>query len=96
MEYKRDTDCEAEKMTIKEAIKDIKEIKPYVGGKSLNMAIEALEKQIPKKVIRYSYTTDVCCPYCGEVVLYSYCRNCGQRLDWSEKSRIKDGTDNDI
>ena len=33
-------------MTIDEAIKDIKDnIKPAVGGKSLDMAIEALEKQ---------------------------------------------------
>ena len=33
-------------MTIDEAIKDIKDnIKPVVGGKSLDMAIEALEKQ---------------------------------------------------
>ena len=34
-------------MTVQEAIKDIKEnIKPVVGGKSLDLAIEALEKQI--------------------------------------------------
>ena len=33
-------------MTIYEAIKDIKDnIKPVVGGKSLDMAIEALERQ---------------------------------------------------
>lgn len=33
-------------MTIDEAIKDIKDnIKPVVGGKSLDMAIEALERQ---------------------------------------------------
>ena len=33
-------------MTIDEAIKDIKDnIRPVVGGKSLDMAIEALEKQ---------------------------------------------------
>ena len=37
-------------MTIEEAIKDIKEnIQPSIGGESLDMAIEALEKQIPKK-----------------------------------------------
>lgn len=33
-------------MTIDEAIKDIRDnIKPVVGGKSLDMAIDALEKQ---------------------------------------------------
>ena len=34
------------RMTIDEAIKDIKDnIKPIVGGKSLDMAIEALKRQ---------------------------------------------------
>ena len=38
-------------MTIEEAIIDIREnIQPIIGGKSLDIAISALEKQIPKKV----------------------------------------------
>ena len=54
-------------MTIDEAIKDIKDnIKPIVGGKSLDMAIEALErqrwtpcsKQLPKKSGYYLATID--------------------------------------
>lgn len=32
-------------MTLDEAIKDLKSIQPSVGGKSLKMAIQALEKQ---------------------------------------------------
>lgn len=38
-------------MTYEEAIIDIREnIQPIVGGKSLDIAISAIEKQIPKKV----------------------------------------------
>ena len=77
-------------MTIEEAIKDIKEnIQPSVGGKSLDMAIAALEKQIPKKTIE-NPTDDTClyyenyCPSCENllVVRYKHCPKCGQRIDW--------------
>lgn len=51
----------------------------------LNMAIEALEKQIPKKVkspIRRKRYSD--CPICGIEVsrLWIYCPECGQKLNW--------------
>ena len=37
-------------MTIEEAIIDIREnIQPIIGGKSLDIAISALEKQFPQK-----------------------------------------------
>ena len=88
-------------MTESEAIKDIKEnILPYVGGKSLVVAIKALEKQIPKKPIMKSYFDDMeeeylCCPTCGEILtdripidnkdFYFHCLNCGQKLDWSNE-----------
>lgn len=85
-------------MTVQEAIKDIKEnIKPVVGGKSLDLAIEALEKQIPKKVVenRWIYTRCDCghefsihhgdgyysIPYKQKT---NYCPDCGQKLDWGE------------
>lgn len=65
------------------------------------MAIQALEKQIPKKprktdsykgVLKrvYAYV----CPTCGNVCLEKYmnerqntmfCWNCGQKLDWSDE-----------
>lgn len=62
------------------------------------IAIEALEKQLPKKPTYDGdgYAPDGTfiwdewlCPNCGsryEVDYddYSYCPNCGQRLDWSE------------
>lgn len=82
-------------MTIEEAIKDIKEnIQPSVGGKSLDMAIAALEKQIPKKPVQYEH--DYICLCCGYVLAESvddncdleeemagWCPYCGQAIDWS-------------
>lgn len=49
-----------------------------------DLAIEALEKQIPKKPVKYE------CPVCkdsvgykfGESYMMPYCENCGQKLDW--------------
>ena len=77
-------------MTNEEAIIDIREnIQPIVGGKSLDIAISALEKQIPKKVnISLKGTTDwntKChCPNCHSMVSHGkYCSNCGQALDFN-------------
>lgn len=69
--------------------------------KSIEVAINALEKQIPKKprktdsyrgVLKrvYAYV----CPTCGNACLEKYmnerqntmfCWNCGQKLDWSDE-----------
>ena len=77
-------------MTNEEAIIDIREnIQPIIGGKSLDIAISALEKQIPKKVnISLKGTTDwntKChCPNCHSMVSHGkYCYNCGQALDFN-------------
>lgn len=77
-------------MTNEEAIIDIREnIQPIVGGKSLDIAISAIEKQIPKKpneiivIDRKSFA----CPRCNELLhsyLQSYCADCGQALKWSD------------
>lgn len=51
---------------------------------ALNMAIEALEKQIPKKLKDDGW---LYCPICGRDVLldrFDYCPDCGQALDWSD------------
>lgn len=50
-----------------------------------NTIIEALEKQMPKKVDEY-LTSSFCCPICTNVLSrYSiYCPNCGQALDWGD------------
>ena len=51
-----------------------------------SVALNALEKQIPKKV------TKSACPSCNRIFLFrhgekrkgDYCDNCGQALDWSD------------
>lgn len=69
----------------------------------IKLAIEALEKQIPKK-IECVEDKHMFCPICGEILCYKwekysdklnthlfeefkYCWNCGHRLDWSEYDR---------
>ena len=88
-------------MTDFEAIKDIKEnILPCVGGKSLVVAINALEKQIPKKP---DCIEDKmwCCPVCNNNLLHKWikyptrlmpksegfphCMSCGQAIDWGDE-----------
>ena len=51
-----------------------------------DMAIEALEKQIPKKLKDDGW---LYCPICGRDVLmdrFNYCPDCGQALDWSDNN----------
>ena len=69
-------------MTNEEAIIDIREnIQPIVGGKSLDIAISAIEKQIPK-IVRET-KNEIVCQTCGTLVGSSpYCRYCGQKLSW--------------
>lgn len=51
---------------------------------AFSMAIEALEKQIPKKRTHISWT-HYHCPVCSKAVNSNYCGNCGQAIDWSEE-----------
>lgn len=93
-------------MNEQEAIKRLEYIKHVGNGEqeykhcaeeiALDMAIEALEKQIPKKVIeeRWIYTRCDCghefsvhhgdgyysIPYEEKT---NYCPDCGQKLDWT-------------
>ena len=84
-----------------EAIECLKSNKPtsvYVMlQESIDMAIKALEKQIPKKppvVNRPSIFIKVpVCPNCSTSEHYQplygktkYCSNCGQKLDWSDSN----------
>ena len=62
----------------------------YKNG--LRMAINALEKQIPKKphknFEKFSGVWCSCGKYLGKgyfVDKPSYCTDCGQKLDWSDK-----------
>lgn len=54
--------------------------------KAFDIAVEALEKQIPKKLLAETkYYGIGKCPRCGAVFLdqtTNYCGNCGQALDW--------------
>lgn len=89
-------------MTAQEAINRINFCKPpeAMWGKAheaFEVAIEALEKQIPKKVVenRWIYTRCDCghefsihhgdgyysIPYKQKT---NYCPDCGQKLDWGE------------
>lgn len=60
--------------------------------KALPIAIEALEKQIPKKPLDFGDESYLC-PYCKRNNFYkgeyldkqNYCDFCGQRIDWSEE-----------
>ena len=63
-----------------------------VHGKNLELAISALEKQVPKKPIKdrkqeIRYTSSYSCPSCGDgftgTGIADYCYHCGQKLDWS-------------
>ena len=78
------------KMTNEEAIIDIREnIQPIVGGKSLDIAISAIEKQIPKKPYLDNdngiYEKEYC-PSCNRSLFPNdpYCR-CGQAIDLSKE-----------
>ena len=82
-------------MTNEEAIIDIREnIQPIIGGKSLDIAISALEKQIPKKpILDTIFPSGVKwwrCPVCNKIIVgcianrpQKYCSNCGQALDFN-------------
>ena len=61
-------------------------------NKAISMAIEALEKQIPKKPIIIEETEDyfghTLCPNCEKVEFGftqpCFCDRCGQAIDWSD------------
>lgn len=85
-------------MTPKEAIKALKHINltrvhPFYDWEEMkevrDMAIEALEKQIPKKPIKSDREIRYCevwkCPKCGfewSSRVVDYCYKCGQKLSF--------------
>lgn len=84
-------------MTAAEAIKQLTNVVIYYQGKctreALDMAIEALEKQMPKKPLHEH--KNYYCPVCREDgwMLWddaipndtdSFCGKCGQAIDWSD------------
>ena len=92
-------------MDIKKVIDCLKADKEYLtdmkicDGEEMDIAIKALEKQIPKKPNiegdgyadgQLVYDTWIC-PFCGkhyeiDYDSYDYCPNCGQHIDRSDIS----------
>lgn len=64
----------------------------YPNGKTewetaVNMAIDALKKQIPMKPILCD-DEDLTCPTCGADVEWKYyCEECGQKIDHEEEQQ---------
>ena len=53
-----------------------------------DMAISALERQIPKKPKDIGYFIEIyVCPCCDNSILLqpNFCENCGQALDWGDE-----------
>ena len=70
--------------TIQVAIDEVEWNYPLDYSVAFETAIEALEKQIPKKLKDDGW---LYCPICGRDVLmdrFNYCPDCGQALDWRE------------
>ena len=58
-----------------------------VFGEALEIAINALEKQIPKKPKTDDRYVMYICPCCNDFIKVSHncCQNCGQAIDWSDE-----------
>ena len=72
--------------TIQVAIAEVEWEYPLDYSVAFETAIEALEKQIPKKLKDDGW---LYCPICGRDVLmdkFDYCPDCGQALDWSDNN----------
>ena len=98
-------------MTESEAIKEVRFNMSKIGlsdkaakrvVEARNVAIKALEKQIPKKPIMKQYFENLeeeylCCPTCGEILtdripmdnkdFYFHCLNCGQKFNWESDEK---------
>ena len=86
-------------MTYKEAIENLKILKISEDDSSVgklkiqtyNIAIEALEKQIPRKPLNREDKSEISygdCPCCSNMIDnwddIRYCGECGQAIDWEE------------
>ena len=77
-------------MTNEEAKERLEKFKPFLDGDEwkefYQLAIDALDKQIPKKPKMDGY--EELCSVCGNVVgviddkPQKYCDECGQKIDW--------------
>ena len=74
-------------MTTKELAKDLKEhigcgIEVPLYDEELEVVVEALEKQIAKKMD--SFNCPICRYYFEDGEIHNYCPKCGQKLEWSD------------
>ena len=74
-------------MTTKELAKDLKEhigcgVEVPLYDEELEVVVEALEKQIARKMD--SFNCPICRYYFEDGEIHNYCPNCGQKLDTSE------------
>ena len=83
-------------MTDKEALNELKNSIKGDGyqchKETYEVAIEALEKRIPKKPIRLRNFNDLRCPICKgyietETDEFECCPCCGQAIDWSKQDK---------
>ena len=82
--------------TIQVAIAEVEWDYPLDYSTAFKTAIEALDKQIPKKPVvvgeeyifeRDEWEKDYECPFCGNPYADdSFCSCCGQKLDWSDNN----------
>ena len=87
-------------MTPEEAITELKESYVLTNGKingkplfeSIEIAISALEKQVPKKPTRFGSKHIYICPNCARAeyikrrdALDTHCGFCGQLIDWEDE-----------
>lgn len=50
--------------------------------KALDNAINVLELQIPRQVIKIDGVSSQACPTCKTNVNWNYCKNCGQKISY--------------
>ena len=53
----------------------------------MNITVDALEKQMPKKPHQEEFELCVTCPDCDYLLegMPNYCEYCGQRIDWEDE-----------
>lgn len=90
-EAKKRLQCQATGMY--KAMKDTDEARGYIGKEisALDIAIDCINKQIPKK-IKEIHTDEYYCPACGSenccndgIATDEYCPRCGQKLEVGEQ-----------
>lgn len=69
------------------AIKALEEVEQYRAIGTPEECKAAVEKHIPKKIIKYADGTEHCptCDCDNSCIGYGVCIDCGQKLDWRDE-----------